>query len=687
MICTTLQNKGFKEIYELLERPEIEMAEIRLDRCPLGPDEIESVFSDFDLPLVATCRVSEMKGQVRSQDPSLDEDKVEAKAVQLAEAALMKAIDSGAAFVDVEIEAPAMMSKRLRREAREQGTTLIRSYHDFQGTESVEALKAIAEKCLHLGAEIVKIVTTAHNEDDTDRVMSLYNSFAPGQLLAFCMGEEGRRTRLDCLRKGAPYTYAALSEDEAAAPGQWAESELRQALYGKRQGINGPVISMPSSKSFAQRAIIAAAIAGGTSQLYGYSPCGDNESAIAAARALGAEVKVSLSYKDGNIHKGGSTLTINGIGGARFAKSEMHTGESGFLTRMLIPLISCLADGPVRVTGEKTLVNRPLKGAKEIMSAFGVTLESDNDGEAFVPLTIRGKLQSADAEISGKDGSQIISGLLSALPLLPGDTVIRLTEPKSIPYIFITVDVLKAFGIQIESEMEGDGEFAESQDWSLCEAMNFKIRGGQTYKAADLDIEADWSAAANFLVAGAIFGKVALEGLDTASLQADLSIMDILTEAGASLSQELDSKIIHVQKAPLRGFDIDAGNCPDLFPIISVLAAFCQGRSKIGGIGRLSNKESDRGKAILAMLSQMGVRAKIQGDELIVDGMSLSQRILEKRLLHGGDYTSAHDHRMVMALMVASLGADSEIRIDDCECVAKSFPNFIELFKTATSRV
>ena len=330
------------------------------------------------------------------------------------------------------------------------------------------------------------------------------------------------------------------------------------------------------------------------------------------------------------------------------------------------------------------------------MSAFGVRLvqageraansasgPADSAAEVFVPLDINGSLNAGKASISGVSGSQIISGLLMALPLLDEDTVIELNNPKSIPYLFITMDVMKAFGVKVWCDMEGGEEFAESKDWSDCTSITFHIKGGQAYKAADMDIEGDWSSAANFLVAGAVFGRVELTGLDTKSLQADLSIMDILMEAGASLSQLGDDDpkgLIHVQRAPLSAFEVDAANCPDLFPIVAVLAAFCEGTSRIAGVGRLANKESDRGKAILEMLTKMGVNAKIAGDKLIVEGHSLARRSLTHALLRGGSYTSHHDHRMVMALRVAGIGADSPIEIDDTQCVAKSFPTFGELF-------
>ena len=234
----------------------------------------------------------------------------------------------------------------------------------------------------------------------------------------------------------------------------------------------------------------------------------------------------------------------------------------------------------------------------------------------------------------------------------------------------------------MSSEMEGDDEFLETQDWSLCTGLNFHVRGGQRYKAADFSIEADWSGAAPFLVAGAIFGDVEVTGLDTTSLQADISIMDILMQAGASMSQ-LDEPTgsIHIKRAPLSPFEADLNNCPDLFPMVAVLAAFCPGDSHILGVQRLRHKETDRASAIQEMLLQMGVPVTIEDDEMTITGMGLTQRLATGQLLKGGHYASHADHRMVMALKVASLGADSPVIIDDVTCVAKSFPHFNELFE------
>ncbi len=674
MICTTIQNRTTGQIVEALEH--CGMAEIRLDRCSLSAKEIEDVFTS-DVPLVATCRISEvMTSEPSLQDPSLTDQSREVKAMQIAERRLIKAVEAGARYVDVEIEAPKHMSKRVRQAAHENGTVFIRSYHDFEGTDSIPALKALVEKCRYHGADMVKLVTTARCAEDVERVMSLYDwARTEGiDLIAFCMGDAGRESRLECLKRGAPYTYAALTAEEAAAPGQIPASEMHKAVYGGFNFISSGPLEMPVSKSFAQRAVIAAALADGVSHLKGYTPCGDNEAALQVARNLGAEVTVD-----------GTDVTIKGISASMgcLDMKELHVGESGLLTRMMIPLMAQLCPGPVDFSGEKTLLGRPLTGAAEIMKAFDAEISPD---PVCVPLTVSGPLKSGRAEISGKHGSQLISGLLMALPFAERNSSLIVHEPKSIPYMFITLEVLKKFGIKIGNDMLGGRDFLESDgDWSLCTEMVFKVRGGQKYKAADIVLEGDWSAAANFLVAGAVFGKAELSGLDTTSLQADLSIMDILMDAGASLSQlDGDRGNITVQRAPLKAVSVDASNCPDLFPIISVLAAFCQGTSRFSGVGRLANKESDRAAAITGMLTSMGVDASIDGDDLVIVGEPLAQRIMNGNLLKGGKYSSHHDHRMVMALKVASLGADGPIEIDDEGCVAKSFPQFHDIFSQIT---
>ena len=704
MICVSLQKKNLEELFAVLERPEVEMAEIRLDLCPLSEDDISELFSLCDKPLVATCRIGELSGQcerekgeekgrsseegadwkqggwkreggereegvekerLREGEREGDGDGEEKRRVWEAERRLVAAMEAGAKYCDLELEAPAPVGKRLRRKAAECGTIFIRSYHNFEYTPSAEELHGIVAQCRRFGAEVVKIAVKANSPQDVTAVESLYGSYPEGSLLAFCMGEAGKASRLDCLRLGAPFSFAALGDK--TAEGQYQLDEMRAEVYGGYQPYHRTGIEVPASKSMAQRAIIAAALADGTSHLSGYTPCEDSQSAIAAARALGAEITE------------GTTLVIRGCGPAPLSLDRLDVGESGLLTRMLIPVLAMKNGGKsFEVTGRGTLPTRPLAGAAQIMASFGVMLENlaSEGKEIKVPLRVNGKLLPGRADISGKGGSQLISGLLMALPMADKNSTLSIHEPKSIPYMFMTADVLQKFGIKAASELEGGDDFLESQDWSLCTGMTFRIKGEQKYQAADFRLEADWSSAAPFLVAGAIFGSAQVEGLDTSSLQADLSIIDILAEAGACVSQVEDSKTVCVQKAPLNAFEMDLANAPDLFPVVSVLAAFCPGQTRLGGVGRLATKESNRAEAILEMLRQMGVDVSIEKDDMLITGHSLTSRLMSGNLLRSGAFTSRHDHRMVMALKVAQLGADGPIQIDDELCVAKSFPDF-----------
>lgn len=685
MICTVLQNKNFDELLAALD--ECLMAEIRLDSCGINEDEIDEIFSTADIPLVATCRIAETAKKHPEMSP--------VAVASLCEKRLVAAIKAGASYADLEIEAPKENVKRIKTACTDNGTLLIRSFHDFNGTDSVEALKAVVEKCVYHGADIVKVATTANSEDDAARVLSLYDDpsvlvppqtgrhtipapeTTEGRLIAFCMGEKGKESRMECLKKGAPFTYAALNEKETAAPGQQIASEMSEKLYGSLLFFDADIVA-PSSKSFVQRAVIAASLADGTSRLRNYTPCEDSESALRVAEALGAKLLRETAGDETN-------LVITGIGAKEGCLSELerlNVGESGLLARLMIPLSAELSAGqPVCIEGEKTLSGRRLAGVNGIMTEFGVKV-TDNDEK--LPINISGHLTQLKAEVSGESGSQLISGLLMAMPLVDKNMTLLVENPKSIPYTFMTAEVLKKFGVKISNEMLGGRDFMESDgDWSLCTEMIFKVRAGQKYTAADFDIEGDWSAAVPVMVAASVFGKACIDGLSTNSLQADIAIMDILMAAGASITQlDGDEGEIHVQQSPLLAFEADASHCPDLFPCASVLAAFCQGKSRLYGVSRLRNKESDRAAAIVEMLTKMGVEAVIDeaADVLVITGHSLAWRLLNGKLLNGGKYSSHHDHRMVMALKVASLGADSPIEIDDESCVSKSWPEFVEMF-------
>ena len=476
MICTSIQHKNLEQILTILDDPFVEMAEIRLDLCDLDVPQIKELFESCEKPLIATCRSGK-------------------DAVQK----MKTAVEAGARFLDLDISAPVEVSQQFQKLCRKAGTELIRSFHDFEGTPDLQYLRQVESRCRRYGADIAKIVVTAHSEQDCETVLSLYDGTRTG-LVAFAMGEAGRGSRVECLRRGAPFSYA--SYDEATAPGQIPYEQMHKEVYGEWRGLFRNDFTTPASKSFAQRAIIAAALAEGKSHLRGYTPCEDSESAIAVAKQLGAKVT-----------RRGTTLTISGIGPVaegQLSLESLSVGESGLLTRLSIPLLAAINGSDVRIEGRGTLPGRPLGSASDIMAAFGVILRSEgehHDREVYVPLTVSGRLIPGTADVPGKGGSQLISGLLMALPLCAKASRLDVNEPKSIPYMFITLDVLRKFGVQIGNELEGPVEMLEQQDWSYCSGIRFSIKGGQRYKATDMDLEGDWSAAANFLVAGALYGS------------------------------------------------------------------------------------------------------------------------------------------------------------------------------------
>ena len=185
----------------------------------------------------------------------------------------------------------------------------------------------------------------------------------------------------------------------------------------------------------------------------------------------------------------GTTVTVTGIAAepSKFDIQEIHVGESGLLTRLMIPLLPQISSGPVTITGEKTLTGRPMTGAVEMMSGFGVKIESAAD-DCRVPLKVSGPVRCGRVQISGKNGSQLISGLLMSLPLGEKNSTLVVMDPKSIPYMFITLDVLKKFGIKVSAEMLGGRDFMEHEgDWAHCTEMVFKIKGGKSYEKKTAD--------------------------------------------------------------------------------------------------------------------------------------------------------------------------------------------------------
>ena len=396
-------------------------------------------------------------------------------------------------------------------------------------------------------------------------------------------------------------------------------------------------IAPPSSKSYAQRAIALALLAEGRSILRNIEFCKDTRSALKCIEALGAKVE----YIDD------STIAIEG--GLNPQSSTLHVGESGLATRLFTPIAS-LNPTPITIEGEGTLLYRPMTMMIEPLRQLGVQVR---DGGGFLPIEVQGSIHGGDITVDGSVSSQFITGLLLALPLAQEDTTLHVTSPVSIPYIDMTIETARLFGVEI---MHNEGDYTQ-----------FFIEGRQQYTPADISIEGDWSGAATLLVAGAIAGEVTVKNISTLSKQADTAICHALERAGAGLIIEQDS--ITVSKRKLRGFEFDATNAPDLFPALAALAAAAEGESVIIGTDRLRHKESDRAETICHEYEKLGIEVDISEKNIM--------RIRGGEILPATTF-SHNDHRIAMSIAISALRCQGEVVIENAECVEKSYPTFFE---------
>jgi len=278
----------------------------------------------------------------------------------------------------------------------------------------------------------------------------------------------------------------------------------------------------------------------------------------------------------------------------------------------------------------------------DVLNRLGAQVRT-TDG--FPPVHTSGRLEGGEAEVDASVTSQVLSGLLFALPLAPRDSVLRLRGLTSRPYAEMTLDVVRAHGVRVAVDL----------DWTRVE-----IPGRQTYRPASIPVEGDWSAAALLLVAGAIAGRVRVLGLDPASRQGDRAILGFLPDVEVSATAVVSSR------GSVDAFDTDVTDCPDLLPPLAVLATCANGTSRVRGVGRLSGKESDRPRVLARELGRLGARVQVREDGMEIGGAPL----------RGGDVDCWGDHRIAMALAVAGLGANGPVRIWGAEAVAKSYPGF-----------
>ena len=676
MICVSIQEPSFERCKEMMlslaAKGSDRIAELRADLCYFTPEQVSL--------LVAANPHTIVTSRVESDNPSLSFNR------------LCAAIEAGAEYIDTELEYPDDLQLQLRNRARSAGTKLIVSWHNFSATPPLKQLLEVYHNCAEKGADVVKIVTTANSLIDATRTMRLYRSVArlPRKriqrppLAAFAMGSAGKFTRYLSLKLGSPLSYTYPDGAKATAPGQYSESQLAALLEPGKIALPSLLrapgestaadplrerrsIYIPCSKSHAQRAIIAAIYSRGKSILENFQPCNDSAAALEVARQLGCRVEESNMQV--TIESPGAEAIKDSLG----ERVTLHPGESGLLTRLLIPMACYFAYGQkrtVEISAEGSLLTRDITATVEAVENAGfncIARREEGKSGLFMPCAISGREAELPEEIiiDGRTSSQIISGFLMALPLFKRAVGINSFSVASMPYILLTESVLEEFGIKVNSLPEREG-------------FRWQFSGREEYKAKEVMLQSDWSSAAYFLVAEAIRqslkigsakgGELSFPNLKRETKQADEAILSILESCGC----RIERKEMRIWAPPaLKSFRADATNSPDLFPILAVLASFCEGRSSIKGVGRLAAKESNRAESIFSELSAIGANIQIQGDSMLIEGAALS----------GGEIRSYNDHRIAMSAAIAALFIENPVYINEIKCINKSFPTFFEVLK------
>lgn len=406
-------------------------------------------------------------------------------------------------------------------------------------------------------------------------------------------------------------------------------------------------VQIPSSKSMGHREIICASLSKGRSIVDNISISKDILATCSGLRSLGAKIEEIPS----RYPKRKAFLIEGNDGKIKLENNKIFCKESGSTLRFLIP-IGVLSGEKIIFEGEGKLTERPLDPYFEIFKEKNIDYKTFNEIKNL-PLEIDGKLKSGEYSLVGDVSSQFISGLLFALPLLEGDSVLKITTKlESASYIDLTLKSLSKYGIKIENKNHRE----------------YIIEGNQKYKNLDSIVEGDYSQGAFWLVAGGLNPQsksIISEGLDLDSLQGDKKILEILERMGVKLKIEKNK----IESFGSKSFStiIDASDCPDIIPILTVLASLSEGVTKIINAKRLRIKECDRLNAIATELNKLGADIEELEDGLIIKG---------KEFLQGGEVSCWNDHRIAMSLAVASIKCKDKIILHGAECVEKSYPEF-----------
>ncbi len=407
-------------------------------------------------------------------------------------------------------------------------------------------------------------------------------------------------------------------------------------------------IHVPSSKSYAHRALLAALLADGISTVYDVTLCDDVMATLRAIEALGAKVEYIVDKRPDLF-----TLNITGSTPLNVTDKIIDCRQSATTLRFFIPLVLTTNESFV-FTAQGNLPSRPLDDMYEILKQDYIVYKN-KDGK--LPLHLKGLLRGGTYYMDTSITSQTISAMLFTLPLLESDSKIKLTQKLSSKnYVDMTLSMLKHCGIHIDC---------------LSEAGEFFIPGKQQYQPFDYRLEGDYSSAAFWLCACAMGSEVLSTGLKVKSLQADRVFLNILSRMGAKIIKQGNGLKVRAEE-PLKEVTIDVDGAPDLVPVLAVLAASLEGITQLTGLRRLQYKETDRVKTTMNMISSLGGDIVQMSDKLIIRGTGS---------LQGGTVHTGGDHRIAMAGAIASTICKDNVVVTYANYVDKSYPMFWDDFQ------
>ena len=407
------------------------------------------------------------------------------------------------------------------------------------------------------------------------------------------------------------------------------------------------VLTVPSSKSYSNRALLIAALADGESHIYNCLKCEDTRYMISA-----------LNSHNINIVEDKTKVTVHGCNGFPGTSGKnIFVGNAGTTMRFLCSF-AALCLGETIIDGSWRMRQRPLNDLIDGLSPLGVEIISQNEN-GCPPVKIKGGgIDGGETEMNGDKSSQYFTSILMSSPYAKKDVLIKVNgELTSRPYIDLTIDLMRIFGVNVENNSYS----------------SFFIKSGNGYRAREYTIESDMTSATYFFAAAAITGgKVKVKNINISTMQGDIKFVDILKKMGCIVLK--GENFIEVEGGGLTGINVNMNEMPDAVQTLAVTSLFAKGETRITGVSNLRIKETDRIKALATELSRIGAQVRELDDGLVIIPAKLQ----------AAEIVTYDDHRMAMSFALAGLKIHG-IRIKNPGCVNKSFPDFFKKLESLVS--